>query len=412
MTSQHRHSSYIGLVAVLVAVAMAVVAIANLIADPYGVLSSLYKTDYRTPQIYARIAKPYAVRAIQPSVVALGTSRAAAGIALDPADWNGARVYNMAFGGQSAYETIRQFQHAVAVGEVSDAVLLLDFEAFLGGHWPKEGFSEERLAVDWSGISQRYPLKELAELMFSGESFLRSLFLSSVFNKNVDSFGTSDPAIHAEPLKKHGYAKEYQLDAYKRAQVQLHGQAPGCSRVQLTSMQALAELFALADRSGVRVWTGLSPVHVSRLHVYRRIGWWHAYAMWKSEVARIHSVSRQRARAIVDFAAPSALTTQSIVGSDPDSSPMHFYDGSHFTVDVGRHIIERLRNPRRADDFGVVLTPDLAATQHREIDGAVTDWALENEQDVALFEVIPAADPILMDRDSMRAWSQCKPRGE
>ena len=93
------------------------------------------------------IAKPYQMRRLRPDAVALGSSRAEAGIDPRHPAWGTSSVFNFAMPSSTSYDTMLAFTHAQAVGRpLKRAVLGLDFFAFNFFMTRNQDQKEERFA--------------------------------------------------------------------------------------------------------------------------------------------------------------------------------------------------------------------------------------------------------------------------
>jgi hypothetical protein len=114
----------------LLALAACVIAV-----DPYYVFGSPTWTGFnKVRPFYERqvlVAKPYQVRRLRPSAVALGSSRVEVGIDPHHGGWTSGAVFNFALPGGNSYTLMLSFLHAEKMGRpLKQAVIGLDFFGF------------------------------------------------------------------------------------------------------------------------------------------------------------------------------------------------------------------------------------------------------------------------------------------
>jgi hypothetical protein len=143
----------------LLGAALLLTGLLNGVVDPLGIFRWVDRPGFNhvkpVEAEHRRLIKAYGIRSIRPRGLIFGSSRAEAG--LDPRHpaWpEPARpVYNAAFPDGNVYEMRRYLEHALALADVRDVVIGLDFFAFNARFGNRPDFTETRLAVN----TQRRP---------------------------------------------------------------------------------------------------------------------------------------------------------------------------------------------------------------------------------------------------------------
>jgi hypothetical protein len=153
--------------AAFVAVPLILLAAFVIAVDPYYVSGSpewpginAYKPHYEQRVL---LAKPYQVRRLRPSAVALGSSRVEAGIDPRHKGWVGERVFNFGIPAQNSYGMMLTYFHAQSAGRpLKQLVAGLDFYAYSANFSLLSGFLEQRFAQGGSDdfarfLDERFP---------------------------------------------------------------------------------------------------------------------------------------------------------------------------------------------------------------------------------------------------------------
>lgn len=178
---------------------MAGTAVVNVVIDPYDVLRIVDHPRLRQllptrPAQFGhdRMHKAHLVRSERPDGLLLGTSRAQ--VMLDPTSplfrlpgAHGVTHVNTAVNGAQPYDALRLFQRAQALRPQKLLVYGLDMLSFDAGGKLLASFSEDRLAVDVTGVTQ--PLSAFADVGATvlSEDALRSA-LSTIPRRHEPSY--------------------------------------------------------------------------------------------------------------------------------------------------------------------------------------------------------------------------------
>lgn len=373
-------------------VLLAVVMI-NRAVNPY----SLFATDWiarpAKPETYThlRMMKAAQVRHAQPRAVILGSSRVETGLSPDHACWSEHPVYNLGLSEATIYEILRYFQHAVAVSEVRQAVLMLDYSAFLSAAKPAPDFTEKRLAVSREGKLQ--PMAVMADWLTAlGTSDALMGSLSTWRGVPGEKAYTPNGArVAAEEdrrvIEKGGAAKAFA--AYERRTLpQLAEISP---QLDPQAFQCFREILQLAKARGIDLRLGISPVHARFQEMLHLSGHGAGLKEWLRqlvEIAANESSSEVRFH-VLDFSGYNAFTTEAVPAS---GLGRWYYEDSHFTMALGEIILDRLWKPALeqapSDGFGIVLSQEMLEGHHIETMKARERYRMERRDELQALEAI------------------------
>jgi len=318
----------------------------NAVVDPFGLTRLVAVDGFNRDKVlvadHRRLVKAHRIRQEHPRGLILGTSQADAGLDAGYAGWPaGARpVFNAGLPYANAYELLRYFQHALACGEVREAVVGLDlvsFNAFLGN---QADFLEARLAVDPDGRWQRPPVDERLALLLSWDATWKSIETIRRQGR-AKGQGSIDcrtrflmmEAEYAHYMWRHGPQRTYSL---------------GDGTPAHSYFDEYRKLLVTARERGVKLRLFFSPVHVRLLEVARALGWWPVLEEWKSTLAAITDEVNALDLAgpaceLWDFADYTAVTTEPVPAAEQPGAAMAGYtDSAHYSEETGNLVLDRL----------------------------------------------------------------------
>ncbi len=379
-----------GLVMALVLLAVVLI---NRAVNPYSLFATDWIARSSKPETYThlRMVKAAQVRHVQPRAVILGSSRVETALSPDHACWSESPVYNLGLSEAVIYEILRYFQHAVAVAEVRQAVLLLDYSAFLSAAKPAPDFTEERLAVSREGKPQP----------------------SAVMTDWLTALGTSDALIgslgtwHGVPGEKDYLANGVRVAAAENRRVLEKGGSakafavyersifPQLARIkpelEPQAFQCFREILQLAKARRIDLRLGISPIHARFLEMLHLSGHGTGLKEWLRQLAEIaaqESSSDSRFQ-VLDFSGYNAFTTEPVPAS---GLGRWYYEDSHFTMALGDVILERLWKPALEqappDGFGIVLSPEMLERHHVETMKARERYRMERQGELQALDAI------------------------
>jgi hypothetical protein len=290
-------------------------------------------------------------------------------------------------------------EHAAAVGEVQLYVVGLDFFQFVANPPAKGSFAEERLARAVDGSNQ--PLHRFADLgrslftegalWVSGRTLAhqadelikgQARFLRSGFDRGVDDWvakhGQRGAIVHKE------------LGEILTRWPQYLSAREDRTRHRAEAIQEFQRLCAVARAEEAAIWCYTAPTHARLVEQVHQLGLEEDWLRWRRDLAA--AVDGERARGLDirlwDFAGFNAVTGEAV---PHDGSAMRFYwEGSHFTPEVGGWILERLAGGETTAPagFGVELSgaavdAHLAAEAERR-----AAWKAERPRDAAEIQAV------------------------
>ncbi|HVY34120.1 MAG TPA: hypothetical protein VG960_06840 [Caulobacteraceae bacterium] len=362
-------------VLVVIFAALSMVALFNIVIDPYAVwrLVSIPGVNAVKPSetLWGRMAKAETVRRLKPQAIILGSSRAM--FSLDPQrpGWRDGRtpLYNLALPRSRMAELRAYFDLAVRVAPVKVAMLELEFYSGNANLQPVNEYDDARMgALGWS--------RDLPHLLFGdalglslqtiwlnqramrGERVLITRRLDGkrdfLYPENFDSQAT-------EAGDEQGYLSQWLTPD------------PGssfCLRNDKTGSDPLRELDGLlrtAESKSVKVIVVVGPVYGRRLEMIRQAGLWPVYEQWKRSVVRIAAAHRGSAGGsgpvVWDFTRFNALTTERFYPAhDPRGPSRYFWDSVHYKDVVGNMILDAVSSDaatagQAPNGNGMTVTP-------------------------------------------------------
>ncbi len=341
---------------------LAVVAF-NAWVDPYG----LYRRSAHpagTTENFKRVRlwKTETVRRLQPRAVVLGTSRA--DFAFDPAHpgWSAQPVFNFSVPGASGYEIRRAFEFADEVGDLRQALLVLDYGPFLVDGADAD-FVTERLQLD-PPLTVR--AADLYGTLFGIDAVLDGLGLLlgwRSWDGAIPYHATglrSDALLVDKVLEAGGHHARF-LARTGRA-IEPHRRMAHLERWAYPDYRALLER-AHTEEIDLRIV--LSPRHVWSLLQIDLAGEWDAFVRWKTDLVRINEeVAAAHGRApfpLWDFYKVHPFTTEPIPAAGDAKTTMRWHvESSHFRTELGNRVLDRVFGYVDADhpadpSFGVLL---------------------------------------------------------
>jgi hypothetical protein len=402
MTPDQRPGGF--LLAFFAALALAVLVLigTNVIVDPFWRfdLVSIRGFNAQKPMFggFGRMGKAGVLCRMQPTQIALGTSRAEVGIDPSYAAWNGVAgpVYNFALAGLGLKELTLMFAGAVNVSpNLKRATIGLDFlmfnanrEAVVFGtevyDFDPARFlqspSDSCLRTLWHDVDRYvgriglyYSYKTVLEQRSDRDDiseFAKVGYWTGLYNKLgfrdqfdvIDKFvpvrgaravfGDGQEWVYADRVWRAGPDKRY---CFTR---------PG----QPDTMQVFRDFVDDIYRSGVDVRFYLEPMHARMMLALQDAGLWPQFEDWKRGVVAINDEEARKfgkpPLPLFDFSGFNSVTDIALPPADDRSHTVKwFWEPSHYKKAAGDLILSRIlddASPERPvpDDFGIKLSPD------------------------------------------------------
>jgi hypothetical protein len=365
------------------AVLAVLVAMVNLVVDPYEVFGtpriagvSRFKPITRN---HALLAKTFQVARTRPVTVLIGSSPVHIGIDAAALAWPAAMepVYN--YGIPGAYETstsLLTLQEAVATGAVKNAVVFLDFQNFFSPENPDPDLLEDERRFRFAADGAANPDSRLkrAEDMFLAVGTMGALLDSvttiasqeraNVLNLAPDGSGTEADFIDA--ARTDGMHELFaQKDAFEAERARKVAAVMADWRGTLPDMDAVAAIVAFARGHGINLTLVIAPHHADALEIYWRAGLWPRVEQLKVELTTL--AAQGGGVTLWDFLDYSSFATEPVPpASDRRTPTSWFWEPTHFKKQLGEIMIQRMFGSG-APAFGVQLMPANLAQRNARV---------------------------------------------
>ncbi|MBV6499710.1 MAG: hypothetical protein CJBNEKGG_02173 [Prosthecobacter sp.] len=382
---------YLRQLACTVLATCAVTALVNRAVNPYGLFATdwLHAVDKPETFTHLRMVKAAQTRHLKPKALILGSSRAETG--LDPAHpgWTAHPVYNLGLSNASIYEVRRYLEHACAVGEVRQVVVLLDFTSFLAGGTVAPDFLEERLAIrpDGSpGASGVWCDLPAGLLTWSALEGSLATLRGREGEKRYLPDGSRDAASEdSRVLSKGGAIRAF---AAYEAKV-LGGQVDHNARLGDTEFGHLAAILRLARARDIDLRLALSPMHVRYLTILELQGRWQMYQDWKRALLRLvtEEAGGKTPFPLLDFGVCTPQTTDPVPAA---GLARYYYEASHFNKVLGKQLLDitlgwqtDAGSAKPPGDFGHALAAGTLDAHIRAVDQAFRNYQKTHVEEMA-----------------------------
>lgn len=346
------HRRFIQKLALGLLLLLGLVVLLNRAVNPYSLFATDWVKTADKPENFThlRLVKAMQVRHLKPQAIILGSSRAETGVDPGHAGWTFKPVYNLGLSDAGLYEMKRYFDHACAVSDIRQALLLLDFTAFLPGGKPAPDFREQRL--------QKLYWEDYLLGLCSWDAVEGSLATWSgrPGQKRYLPDGSRDPVAEDERVRSKGGVRK----AFEMVEGRFTRTAPENVRMDEDMKKLFREIMAAAREHKVDLRLAITPVHARYLEMLDRAGSGAIFEEWKRVITRMveeeAAHSGRPAFPLLDFSGYNALTTEPV----PDKGLGRYYlEGSHFNKELGNELLNRLFGDPAAQkpgEFGFRLT--------------------------------------------------------
>lgn len=334
--------------------------------DPYAIYRDR-ELSLQQPQpilvMNERVFKTVGLARAKADVVILGTSRTDIGIGRDHQAFRGKRVFNLATFGQPIRESRRLMEVVLEHGKPQTIVVGLDFFAFNALFVPPTDFVEE----NYSPLRPYNLMLSISTLSDSRNAVRRK---TPVENDccYADGFRTPQTLSRLAGTYRKNFANNermYLLEKYLPY--------PACRFSFATdktgsSLDDLRAMMQMAHRHHVDLYFFISPAHARQWETLAIAGLWEQWEKWKRELVHINGAEAKQAGVATfplwDFSGYDMVSTEEVPAPKDKKSIMRWYtDSGHYTMDLGRQIIQRMFAPvagGELDTWGSVMdTPNL-----------------------------------------------------
>jgi hypothetical protein len=393
------HSLYLIRVAVLVALLMILVAIGNIIVDPYFVFGRPNISGLNVRRVdavdYPGISKFYSIANLQPQTLIFGSSLAEIGLDPEHVGFLAEPVYNMGLPGVGAFVMRRYFQHALAVGRPQQVIVgveLLQFHTT----GPPDDLSKarfDRLAVAADGQpTSKFTLwwSRLVDFRFAA---LSANAVSSTWNTIAENQGLTigmrwitlangqSALIHRSP-----YSMFSEFENSERGFLR-NILSPLCltdRESDYSSLDEFRQVVRMAYQQNVDLRIFISPSHAGLTETIAQAGLWEKWERWKHQLTAIvfEEAGENVPIPLWDFSGYNQFSTAPV--PPPHSfEPMQWnVDALHYTKELGDLILDIVLGRTNPDHpilpgFGIRLTPPTIESHLAHIRADREKWRLE-----------------------------------
>jgi hypothetical protein len=355
-----------------IVVCLTVVGAFNLLIDPFDIYDMPrikgFNADKTQVATHLRLTKAYAVRAIRPQGIVLGSSRAERGLDPDHPGWSGnvKPVYNLAFAAANIYEIMRYLQHAHCISPLKQIVIGLDFFTFNANTENKSDFLEERLCKEKEYEHVSVIVHDKIQTILSADAVKASISTIKGANRGEEAkLYLSNGQVYwdygKEKTKKIGcrnaflesdriYLNNYKFNLYDNS--------------GRSTLRYLAEIVRLARRDNIDLRLFISPDHARMLEAMKLAGLWPQYEEWKRALVALLEADAsanvgKEPFLLWDFSGYNSITVEAVPEpSDLQSSMRFYWESSHYKKEAGDLILNRIfgKEMLKENDFGVVVS--------------------------------------------------------
>lgn len=362
-------------------------------ADPYAIYRDRELSLQQQQPILVmneRVFKTVGLARTRADVVILGTSRTDIGIGREHRAFQGRRVLNLSTFGQPIRETRRLMQLALEHGKPQAIVVGLDFFAFNALFVPPSDFVEENysllrpynlmlsisaLADAWKVVLRKIPAE--GDCCYA-DGFRTPQTLSRMAGSYRRNFSDSERMFLLEKYLP-----------YPDCRFSLATSKAG------SSLDDLREMVRLAHQHHVDLRLFISPSHARQWETLAVSGLWEQWEEWKRELIRINEAGAIQAGAATfplwDFSGYDTVSTEEVPVLGDNTSIMRWYsDSSHYTPDLGRHIILRMFTPvakGELENWGAMMDIPTLEMHLKRIRLAREHYRVTHRQEIAEIEL-------------------------
>jgi hypothetical protein len=393
------HSRYLIRVALLVALLMILVAVVDIIVDPYFVFGRANISGLNARRVdavdYPEISKFYSIVNLGPPTLIFGSSLAEIGLAPEHAGFLAKPVYNVGLPGVGTFVMRRYFQHALAIGHPQQVIMgveLLQFHTT----GPPDDVSKarfDRLAVDADGRpTSKFRLwwARLVDFRFAA---LSANAVSSSWKTIAENQGFSvgmrwitlangqSVLIHRSPYSMFSEFRNTERGFLRNIL------SPLCLTDRESDYSALDEfrqIVRMAYQHDVDLRIFISPSHAGLTETIAQAGLWEKWERWKRQITTIvfEEAGDNLPFPLWDFSGYNEFSTAPV--PPPNSlEPMQWnVDSLHYTKELGDVVLDVIlgrSNPNHPilPGFGIRVTPATIESQLADIRADREKWRLK-----------------------------------
>jgi len=280
------HDHRLRLMALYLCAFLALIAAINWLANPYGAWPVSAIDSIYSKGAAERVATPYRVRAEQPAVMLVGSSRVIYGMKIDQGERDG--VLNAGLFGANLDEMAAVVETGLGNPRLKRVIWALDFFAF---DQNLAGAIDSKTRLRLQG-SQRLKIMETLLSLDALDLSRRMLVRALYGRRNL-------PVLRAAPIPwtqdeiRTEFARAAKGDLSQTSRSMIEAQVgywiPIYSKYRWSDsrMALFSEVVARARRAGIDVIMFIPPLSAYELEALRQSGQWQAFQRWKRMIAAV-----------------------------------------------------------------------------------------------------------------------------
>jgi len=321
----------------------------NRLVDPYGYFLEPRIASFNSNKIY--ISRDRAVLSAQPEALILGSSRAYLG--LNPKDkaWQGKKVFNLAAGGDSIFDSLHFLEYANQNTQIKEAFLLIDFFMFNATRKPYNEDEYDYLSL--ISLDENITDTNIFGSLFSFKTLIDSF--NTVINQNKFSSDLMNYGLtsFAPDLPRHSKFRSTESAFYK-----VHYRNFITQTLDKNMLDGFERIVSYADKNNIRLTIGISPMHARLLEVIDMAGLWDDFETWKKSITHIIKLQNENGLSsqfkLYDFATYNRFSIEESPLQTKHNDVTWFSDPSHYKRNLGTSVIDRMLGaPLENNQFGV-----------------------------------------------------------
>jgi hypothetical protein len=346
--------------------------------DPYNLYPSLnfYENEQEADLFYhLRLHKPYAMEALKPDHLIVGSSRSAR-LPPDSLAANDEQSYNAALPGVTLREIRLLVEHAQAIKPLKSVLIGIDYYMF------RQGYSSISAHFEAARLRKIQPTikQNLAHYFQRFEDNWKSLLSVDAL---INAWETLYVKVESQRNYKSDGTWEANLDGPKRGTwlFSMLVKQKYQDFIQKTDQLDMAELNALlkfCDDHDIQAWVLISPLHASVMNSVNMAGQWPQYINWQRQVIQVSSTYSNSARVFALENSPN-LVLEAI-----DQDSRFFLDGVHYTSQAGRQIMACLAGSDCDSTINLATLNNTNSTPYLDaVTGLMENYRHSNAKDFA-----------------------------
>ena len=355
------------------------VCIFNYFVDPYWIYQTarIEGVNKNKPvfEKHIRLSRAHVVNKLKPSGIILGTSRAEFGIDPNHSGWETNNVYNSSIPAATLYELMRYFEHAIAIGSLSQAVISLDFLIFNIEVPNGKDLIEDRLNVSSDGsINYFASYVDIPRTLLSIDAIIASY--TTLAGQHLDSMWLENGQRNWHYNAKNIIEKGGHRNAFLSVEEVYLNSAwfpEPCEAYRFTDSQSgrstwnyYSKILALAHKNKIDLRIVLSPSHARLWENMDAVGLWNKFEIWKTNLVKLNELVAEEYKSnpfpLWDFAVYHELTSEQVPEIDDKSKMKWYWESSHYKPELGSIMLDRVflnSNDSLFFDFGTKLNSNI-----------------------------------------------------